>query len=62
MVDISFNADIWWWRSVVFTTVLLDLNFLVVEFFCFLVLLYAVSNCALTNFCVLNLKLLVGVG
>jgi hypothetical protein len=62
MVDISFNVDIWWWRSVVFTTVLLDLNFLVVEFFCFLVLLYAVSNYALTNFCMLDLKLLVGVG
>jgi hypothetical protein len=62
MVDISFNVDIWWWRSVVFTTVLLDLNFLVVEFFCFLVLLYAVSNYALTSFCVLDLKLLVGVG
>jgi len=41
---------------------LLDLNFLVVEYFCFLVLLYAVSNCALTSFCVLDLKLLVGVG
>jgi len=39
---------------------LLDLNFLVVEFFCFLVLLYAVSNYALTSFCVSDLKLLVG--